>query len=231
MAATKYTLSAEKRTVTGKKVRHLRKDGILPANIYGPKVKSLSIQVALNEFESIFKKAGETSLVEVSIKGDKGTRHILIEQPQVHPATDKLLHVDFHEVTLTEKMKVEIPITLTGESPASEKGIGVLIQLHNELEVEALPTELPEGIKVDITDLKEVGDEIKLSDIKIEGKYVFTAKQETVIVQINALEKEEIAEPVVPEVAEGEAGAEGTEKKEEGKSIEEDKKPEGSDKP
>lgn len=211
MATKTHKLSGEKRSIVGKKVKQLRANDVLPGNVYGKNIKSLAVQVGLKDFQTLYNEVGETGLVELTVAGEKKPHPVLIQNPQLHPVSGAYLHVDFHEVELTEKMRVQVPIELIGESPAAEKALGVLIQNINELEVEALPTELPESIDVDITNLKEVGDEIKVSDIKAKAGYTITEEPETTIVRINPLEKEEEAAPAPADEGE-EAPTEGEEK-------------------
>jgi len=226
----KYSIAAEKRTVTGKQVKKLRKQGILPVNLYGKKVASQSLQVPVIEFTKLYTEAGNTGLVELTVKGDKDTHSSLIENVQIHPITDAVLHADFHEVSLTEKLTVAVPVKLIGESPIAEKHQGVLLQLIDEVEVEALPTDIPEEITIDISGLDEIGKEITTAAIKASKSYKLVNDEDEVIVRINPLEKEEAPAPAAPaegeavagQPAEGEAqvpAAEGTppEKKEEAK--------------
>lgn len=204
----KYSITAEKRSVTGKKVKNLRKQGILPVNLYGKKVKSQSLQVPVIEFSKLYKEAGNTGLIEVTVKGDSKPHSSLIENVQIHPILDTVLHADFHEVSLTEKLTVAVPITLTGTSPIAEKHQGVLLQLMDEIEIEALPTDIPEEIVIDISGLDEIGKEITTAAIKESKTFKLVNEEDEVIVRINPLEKEEEPAPA-PAPAEGEAeGAE-----------------------
>jgi large subunit ribosomal protein L25 len=202
-----HSLLAEKRDFLGKKVKKLRKDGIIPANIYGKTTKSTAISVKHVDFTKTYKETGETGLIEITLKGQKDPHHVLVNNVQIHPVSDDIIHVDFHQVELKENITVPVPFTFTGESPAATQKKGVLITLLNEVEVEALPTELPEEIIVDLTTLAEVGDEVKIGDLKVAGKVKIMAEKDEVVVRINALEKEEEAAPVAP--AEGEAPTEG----------------------
>jgi large subunit ribosomal protein L25 len=232
MATKTHTLGSEPRTIVGKKVKLLRKEGVLPANIYGHDVKSEAVQVPAEEFEKVYKQTGETGLVELTVKGNKTSHHVLISNPQVHPVTGAYLHVDFHEVSLKEEMEVKVPVKFTGESPATEKGIGVFIQMVDELEVKALPTELPEDLEVDISEMKEVGDEVTVADIKTKGKFTVTADTKMVLARINPLEKEEVAPAPAPTAVEGEAAPEGAVAPAEGgeKAPEAEQKPAGDQK-
>lgn len=192
-----HKLNAEKREVTGKKVKHLRKKGVVPANIYGKTVKSLAIQVPLADFQKTYEEVGETGLVELTVAGLKEPRHVLVHNVQIHPISDDFLHIDFHEVALKEKIRVPVPLTLIGESPVTNQKTGVLLHILDEVEVEALPTDLPEEINVDISTLAEIGDEIKVSDLKVDtSKITVITEGDRTIVKINPLEKEEAPAPV-----------------------------------
>ncbi len=130
---TKINLKAEKRKVTGRKVKTLRKAGLIPANVYGKDTKSESIEINSKEFRGVFKKAGETGIISIEI--GKEERPVLIHNVQVHPATDEVLHVDFLQVNLKEKVTTQIPVEIVGESPAEKSGIGTVVLLTQELEV------------------------------------------------------------------------------------------------
>lgn len=218
-------LKAEKRTIEGKKVKQLRKLKFLPANIYGKEIKSLAVQVSMADFVTVYNEAGETGIIEVTVKGEKAPRNVLIHNLHIHPVTSQFLHADLHQVAMKEVIRVEIPITLTGEAPALTKHVGILIQLLDTVEVEALPANLPEEIQVDLSSLAEVGDEVKLTDIKITGDFKIVEDLQRSIVRINPHEKEvEAPKPVVEAPAEGEEKpSEEGEKSEEAKPAEEKK--------
>src|SRR3989344_8581566 len=116
------TLSAEKRELVGRKVKVLRKKGILPANVYGRKIKSFAVQIEQDKFSSVYNQAGETGLVELVINKDK--KPVLIHHVQIDPVTDALLHVDFLQVDLKQKVTAKVPIELIGESPVEKQGLG-----------------------------------------------------------------------------------------------------------
>lgn len=223
----KRVLKTEKRNVLGRKVKRLRREGVLPANIYGKKAKSLAVQVKLDEFQKVFSEAGETGLVELKLN-DK-VHSVLIHNVQLDPVTDKPLHADFLEVDLKEKVTATVPIHLIGESPSEKEG-GVVVQQMHEVEVEALPTDLPEKIDVDISVLIEIDQAIKVGELKVDKSKVEVKEDpERIVVSVAPPAKEEeVAPPPVVEEApaegeaaptEGEAGAEVTkeEKKEEAK--------------
>jgi len=227
----KLKLKVNSRKLTGRKVKQLRAQGILPANIYGKGVKSVSIQQPLKDFIVAFKQVGETGILELTIDKETKPRPVLVHHVQQHPVTDEILHVDFRQVDLTETVTVKIPVEITGEAPAITKG-GVLIQLINEVEVEALPADLPDKFTLDVSHLEEIGQGLSLKDLKVSPKVKLLAeKLEELVVKIESPTKEEEVKPVEAAPAEGEAVApaegeavpaegEGEKKPEEKKPIE-----------
>lgn len=170
----KYQLKAKKRTLLGRKVKQLRKQGLLPANIYGSKVKSQAVEVPFTDFKQVFRKAGETKIVDLVLE-DKDTYPVLIHNVQIDPLSGKPLHADFYRVNLKEKVKTKVPVTLIGSSPAVIQKIGLLLQTLNEVEIEALPADLPEKIEIDVTPLTNLDQELKVSDLKVpKGVTVLT---------------------------------------------------------
>ena len=191
----KVKLTAEKRKVVGRKVKKLRQDGLLPANIYGKKVKSLSVQVDLKTFLPVYKEVGETGIVNITVKGEEKDRPVLIHNVQLDPIKDQPLHADFYQVDLKQKITAEVPIDLTGESPAVAQKIGILIQTLNEVEVEALPTELPEKLEINVGRLEKVDDAVAVRDLKApEGVKILTDAGQ-IIAKIEPPAKEEVITP------------------------------------
>lgn len=196
----KPKLKAEKRKVSGRKVRKLRREGILPANIYGKKVKSQAVKLDLRTFLPVYQEAGETGIVNLTLKGETKTRPVLIHNVQLDPVTDQPLHADFYQVDLKKKVTTEVPIELVGESPAVKEKIGILIQPLTEVEVEALPAELPDKLEVDITGLKEVDDAVIVGDVKVpKGVKVLTGGKQ-ILAKIEPPAKEEEVAPPPEEV-------------------------------
>lgn len=189
-------LAAEIRNVTGRKVKHLRRQGWLPATVYGKGLMSKSVQIKDKEFEKIFAETGEAGLVDLVI-GDE-TWPILFRNPQYHPVEGKLLHIDCYKVNLKEKIKATVPIELVGESPAVKAG-NVLIEIADEIEVEALPTDLPEKIVVDISDLENLEQMITVADLAVDrSKVEVKTAADQVIVKLEEPKEEVVEEPVVP---------------------------------
>lgn len=220
-AKEKVKIKVEKRKVVGRKVKKLRREDILPANIYGKKVKSLAVQLNLKDFLPVYQKVGETGIVELKVGGEQKLRPVLIHNVQLDPVSDQPLHADFYQVSLTEKITSDIPVELVGESPAVEQNIGVLIQPLSEVEVEALPTDLPDKFNVDTSSLKKIDDAVTVSDLKVPtGVKILTSAGE-ILAKIESLAKEEeVAPPEEEAVPEGEEAPE-KEKPVEGKPAEE----------
>ena len=203
----KVTISAEKREVLGRKVKTLRKEGKIPANIFGKAVNSLAIMVDAKNFDTVYKDAGETGLVEISV--DKDKKPVLIHNVQKHPRTDRILHVDFRQVDLKQKITANVPVELVGESPAEKQGLGTAVQQIDEVEVESLPAELPEKFELDVSNLTQVDDAIFIKDIKVAKDVEIKDDPDAIIVKVEALREEE-PEPAPVEVpVEGETPAEG----------------------
>lgn len=192
----KPKLQAEKRKVLGRKVKKLRREEILPANIYGKKVKSQALQLDLKEFQPVYDEVGETGVVELKIKGETKIRPVLIHNVQLHSVTDQPLHADFYQVDLKEKVTTEVPVELVGESSAVKEKLGILIEPLTEVEVEALPTELPDKLEVDIGKLKKVDDVVVVGDLRVpEGVKVLTLPQEILAKIEPPTKEEEVAPP------------------------------------
>ena len=206
----KITLKVQKRNELGRKVKNLRRDGIIPANIYGSGFKSKAVQVALKDFEEIFKKVGETTVVELSVDSEKALP-VLIHNVQKNPISDLPIHVDFLKIDLKKKVVADVPLEISGEAPAEKQGLGTLVQYVDEIKVEALPGDLPEKIMVDVSSLVEVDQSIMIKNLLYDkSKIELKDNPEEVVVKIE-VQKEEVVEvpPAAEGVAEGETPSEG----------------------
>jgi large subunit ribosomal protein L25 len=221
---TTYELSANTRTLFGRKTKQLRKKGIIPANIFGKKISSVAIELEKGILLDIMRKAGETGLIHLKIKGDDKVHPVLVSGYAQDPVTDDMLHVDFHEVDLKQKTTATVPLKVVGESEAVKGGM-VLVMLKNELDVEALPTDLPDSIEVDITSLLEVGATIHAKDLKVDrSKVTLDIEDEEPIATIQEPAKEEVVEETPAEgEAEGAAKPEGGDTKPDEAKAEEKK--------
>ncbi|CAN5125313.1 50S ribosomal protein L25 [soil metagenome] len=184
MSATqeKIVLNAEVRDTFGKKVNALRKDNILPANIYGKGFEPTAIKLNYLDFYHTFKKAGETTVVYVEVDGK--TIPTLISDIQIHPLSRKILHADLRKVDLKKKIEAYVPIVIIGESEAVDQKHGVLITQMDRISIEALPTNIPHEIEIDISVLKEIGDEITVAAIPKSTTYEVMEDPERVIVSV-----------------------------------------------
>lgn len=213
-------LKVEKRKVLGKKVKNLRKEGILPANIYGKDIKSASVQASFKDFEKIYKQVGSTGIVDVEFDGKTIPSLIHSIQTDYHRNP---LHADFFKVNLKEKIKTMIPLSLIGEPKAVSEKQGLLMEIMHEVEVEALPEELPEHIEVNVENLSAVDEQVTVANIKTPSGVTILTDPGQVVVKIGELVVEE---PEPEEPAEGEekeeGSTEGEEKKEEEVSAKEE---------
>lgn len=224
VAKEKPKLKVAKRKVEGRQVKSLRKQGILPANIFGKGLKSLAVQIALKDFMPVFESVGETGIVELNVEGEDKVRPILIHNVQLDPLSSKPLHADFHQVDLKEAITADIPVEIIGEAPAVAQKIGILIQPLSEIEVEALPGSLPDKFEVDVSLLKAVDEAVLVGDLKVPtGVKILTSAKE-VLVKIEPPAKEEVAPPPAEEVVVEEEPVEGEPAGE--KPTEEAKRPE-----
>ncbi len=230
----KLQLKALKREVFGKNLRKLRKEGSIPANIYGPAFQSLSITMDGKDFSKVYRVAQETGVVY--IHAEKQELPVLIKNVQWHPVFHTVLHVDFRKIDLKQKIETQVPVRVVGESPAVKQKGGVLLTQLNEIMVEALPQDIPHEIEVDIAGLDEIGKEIKIADLPKNSTYTIKNEVDKVVISVIA-HKEESLTPettaAAPEVltekpVEGEEAAEGAEPTEvkEGKETKEEKKAE-----
>ncbi|MEK7163670.1 MAG: 50S ribosomal protein L25 [Patescibacteria group bacterium] len=198
----KHTLKADLRKILGRKVKSLRKQGLIPAVVYGKKTKTVNLQIEAKVFGKLHSQVGESALVYLQIEGEKEERPVLIRQVTLHAVSDTILHVDFHQVDLHEKVTASVPIKMVGESPAEKEKLGILVQQLREIEVEALPTDMPESFEIDASVLVEVNQAIVVRDVKVSAKVKVLTDPEQIVAKIEHMAKEEVKEevPVVPEV-------------------------------
>lgn len=212
-----FKLKAEKREVVGRKVKNLRSKGLVPANIYGKDIKSQAIQIDSKELKSVYEKAGETGVIEISF--GKETVPVLVHNLQIHPVTSMVVHADFLQVNLKEKVTAMIPVEVIGESPVQKSGLGTVTILLDELEVEALPTDLIEKFEVDATRLTEVDQTVKVSDLDYDKtKLEVKTNADEIVVKVEPPQKEEVVVAPVEVPVEGEVPTEGAVEVKEGET-------------
>ena len=186
-------LKAELRTILGKKVSSLRQTGFIPAVLYGHAKKPVSVTVSANEFDKVFKQAGETTLLSLNVDGQK--RNVFIHDLEKNYLNGQIIHVDFFEVRMDEKIKAKVPFVFVGESPAVKADGGILVRAMHEIEIEALPQDLPKEISVDISSLKTFEDKIRVEDLALAGDIkILTNSDETIVLVAPPRSDKEIAD-------------------------------------
>lgn len=196
-------LSVEKRTVLGKKVKKLRQEGILPGNIYGKDITSEAVQLPEKEFKAVYKEVGETGLVDLTLDGK--AKPVLIHNVQLDPLTHSYLHADFYQVNLKEKIKAMVPLILTGEPKAVAEKVGLLLQTLSEVEVEALPQDLPEHIEVNVEALAAIDEQITVDNLKAPKGVAILTDPSQVVAKISELVSKEAEEQAKEEATAAEA--------------------------
>jgi len=219
------TLSARIRKDLGKRAKILRKKGILPGVLYGPKMKTAApIEISLKEFEKIYKAAGESSLISLEV--DKKKFLVLIHEVARDPLTDKLFHIDFYQPSLEKEVTVTLPLVFEGEALAVKDSGGTLVKNISEIEVKAFLQNLPHEIKVNIENLKTFADNIKILDLKLPEGVKVQRSPEEIVAHVLAPVKveEELVKPIEEKVEEVEKVGEKKEEKVEKEEREEKEK-------
>lgn len=188
-------LKAVKRSVTGKGVQALRKKGILPAVVYGGKEESLPIEIAAKDFGRVLKEAGESTVVQLDVDGEK--KNVLIHDVDFDPITNEPRHVDFYAVRKGQKVEVEVPLVFVGEAPAVKELGANLIKVLHELNIEAEATHIPHEIQVDVSGLAAIDQQIDAKDLPLPPGVTLLTKPDDVVATIAAA----VEEPVEPVAA------------------------------
>jgi large subunit ribosomal protein L25 len=179
----KVKLDAKVRDIKAK-VHKLKKGGDIPAVVYGHNIKNINLSIKKTEFEKCLKSAGESSIVDLAIEGEKAQRPVLIQDVQLHFLTNEPIHADFYQVSMTEKLKAHVALEFIGESPAVKAMGGILVKVMNEIEVQCLPADLPHNIQVDISVLTDFSQAIHIRDLKLGDKVQILANPEEVIAKV-----------------------------------------------
>ena len=173
-------LSLSQRTVTGKKVKQLRRQGILPVHMYGRGIDSMSLQGVAGDLRRLLPRIGTNIPVSVRVEGNEGENVCFVRDVQRHPVTEDLLHIDFIRVDVTQTISAEVPIALIGSAPATQQG-GTLLQPLTSLLVEALPMNIPATVEADVSGLDDFEKSIVVRDIPIaDNVTVLTDRDEFV---------------------------------------------------
>jgi large subunit ribosomal protein L25 len=212
LATQDLQISVDARTVTGKHTRRLRASGIVPGVLFGKTAGSVPLQLDAKALDLLYRQAGRTSLVKISVAGGRETSAV-IKSLQRHPLTGRVLHVDFFAPDLTLEMEVDVPVSFTGEAPAIETTGGFLLTSLDHLRVKALPADLPHEVVVDVSVLVDLEAAIHVSDLSVPGNVTILSDPEEVVARVLPPRVEEEPEVVAVEgeEGEGEEGAEGAE--------------------
>lgn len=211
-------LTVEKRNVFGKKIKPFRKEGKIPAVLYGRSQKTAPLFVSSVNFKKVLKDAGESTVIEVIEDGGKPVNAI-IHDIAYCPVKGEPIHVDFYAVEMNKPIKASVQLVFEGVSPAVKEFGGNLVKVIRELEIEALPNDLPHEIKVDISALKILGDQITVKDLNLPSLLKISAKEDEVIALAESLKEESEEEKI--NIEDIEVAKKGKEK--DGKDDEEEK--------
>lgn len=202
--AESYVLEAQPRSVVGKKVSRVRREGLVPAVIYGPKIEPVTVQIPYRPLQLTLLKAGGTHLID--IKSDGKTHTVLAREVQRDILRGDIMHVDFFAVDLKAKISIDVPLHFINESPAVAAKKGVLLTGPTVLTIETLPSHLLDRIEIDISGLAEVGDSIHVRDIKLDAEITILNDPDEMIARITQTsaarseEAEEAEEAAIGEV-------------------------------
>lgn len=195
-------LKANKRDTLGKRVRHLRRDGVTPIHLFGHSIESLALQCDTSDLEEVLTHAGHTALINLKIDHEKKARTAVIRDYRRDWRNKQLVHVDFYQVRMGEKIKLDVPAVVVGEAPALGAKENMLAQELDALHVECLPGKIPETIEVDVSHLSEPGQAIRVKDISLDEGITILNEPELVIVKIGRRHVEKMEEEVAEEPAE-----------------------------
>lgn len=186
-------LSANKREILGKKVRFLRRQGVTPVHLFGHNIEPVPLQCDTAQLKHVLARAGRTGIVSLKLEKAKRLRNVMVREVQREPRTGELLHVDFYQVRMDEKIRVEVPIVLVGEAPALKFKENFLTHELNSLTIECLPDEIPSRVELDLSVLTDEGQAIHVKDITLDdGIDVFNNPEQLVVkISTGFIEKEE----------------------------------------
>jgi len=204
-------LQTATREILGKKVRFLRRQGVIPVHLFGHGVESVALQCEAAQLQQVMAQAGKTKIISLRLDKAKKPRNVMVREIQRNPLTSELLHVDFYQVRMEEKIQLEVPIVLVGEAPAMLSKENMLAQELHSLTIECLPGQIPASIELDLSPLTEVEQAIQVKDITLGEEVTVLNDPEHMVVKINLRPVEKVEEVVEEEVVE-EAVAEAPER-------------------
>jgi large subunit ribosomal protein L25 len=204
----KIELKAANRDILGKKVKHLRRQGITPLHIFGHGIESLALQCDTRELELVLSQAGQTRLINLKLAKEKKPRTVVVREFDRDWRRGELVHVDFYQVKMEEKIRLEVPVILRGEAPALKAKTNMLDHELGTFTVECLPAKIPDSIEVDISSLTELDQAIRVRDVTLDKDITVLNNPDLVVAKISLRPVEKVVEKVVEEVVEAEAKAE-----------------------
>ncbi|MGQ9682371.1 MAG: 50S ribosomal protein L25 [Anaerolineae bacterium] len=188
------TLTAQPRTVIGKQVAQLRRSGYVPAVVYGHNVEPQPLQVEERALRQVLQHAGGNQLITLRVGNGGSPRMVLLREVQREAIKRRLLHVDLYEVSMTERIRTEIPVTFTGEAPATKRGEAMLYHGLESVEVECLPGDLVTHFEVDLSGLTDIDQEIRVSDLHLGDKFQLLSDPDAVLVRVIPVQEQAIEE-------------------------------------
>jgi len=222
----KIELKVANREILGKKVKHLRRQGITPVHVFGHGIESLALQCEAKELERVLGQAGQTRLINLKLAKEKKPRTVVVREFDRDWRKGELVHVDFYQVRMEEKIRVEVPVVLLGEAPALKFKEYLLDHELGAFTVECLPAKIPSSIEVDISSLAELDQTIRVKDVPVDKDITVLNSPDLVVAKISMRHVEKVEEEVVEEevAAEAEAAEEEAEATEEAGSEEKESK-------
>jgi large subunit ribosomal protein L25 len=204
----KIELKVANREILGKKVKHLRRQGITPVHVFGHGIESLALQCEARELERVLSQAGQTRLINLKLAKEKKPRTVVVREFDRDWRKGGLVHVDFYQVRMEEKIRVEVPVVLLGEAPALKSKEHMLDHELGTFNVECLPANIPSSIEVDISSLIEVDQAIRVKDVTLDKDITVLNSPDLVVAKISMRPVEKVEEEVVEEAVAAEAEAE-----------------------
>ncbi|MBN2240415.1 MAG: 50S ribosomal protein L25 [Dehalococcoidales bacterium] len=204
-------LTANTRTITGKKVRFLRREGITPAHVFGHGIEPIPVQCETGELKKVLAQAGTTGIIKLKVDKARKMRNVMVREVQKEPRTGELLHVDLYQIRMEEKLKVDVPLIIIGEPPALKHKENYLAQELDTISIECLPDAIPNHVEVDVSGLEEAEQAIHVQDLELSEDVTVLNHDEQLIVKISVRHIErEISEEEGEGAEEGEPVAEET---------------------
>ena len=192
-------LETTRREMLGKEVRFLRRQGIMPIHLFGHGVESLALQCDATSLQQTLSRAGQTRLINIKIHGEKKPRPVVVRGVHREPVRGGLLHVDFFQVSMKERVKINVPLILVGEAPILKSREHMIVQELNTLAVECLPASIPGSLELDVSSLSEPDQVLRVKDIEVNEDVAVQDDAELVVVRVILRPIAKVEEPVIAE--------------------------------